>query len=61
MQPQLQQPQGKQINPNYVFSEQQVALFDLMNENIRLKAYIAQLEAEKAQAELQANEPAQPQ
>ncbi|AXQ67764.1 hypothetical protein KIOSHI_104 [Bacillus phage Kioshi] len=51
MEQQLQQPQNKPINPKHIIDEQRVSIFDLMNENIMLKAYIAQLEEEKAQSQ----------
>ncbi|AUM58870.1 hypothetical protein BCP01_069 [Bacillus phage BCP01] len=57
MEQQLPQPQGKQINPKHVFNEQQAALFDLLNENIRLKAFIAQLQEDNEQ--LKANQEGQ--
>ncbi|QEG13755.1 hypothetical protein MARVELLAND_233 [Bacillus phage vB_BspM_MarvelLand] len=47
----MQQPQGKQINPKHIFNEQQAYIFNLVEENIKMKAYIAQLEEEKAQAQ----------
>jgi len=43
-----QQPQGKPINPKHIVNEQKVVIFDLMNENIMLKAYVAQLEESAA-------------
>lgn len=54
----MEQPQGKPINPKHIINEQKVIIFDLMQENIMLKSYVAQLEEEKEQAKLQANEPA---
>ncbi|AFQ96519.1 hypothetical protein [Bacillus phage vB_BceM_Bc431v3] len=58
MEQQQPQPQNKPINPKHIVNEQKVVIFDLMNENIMLKAYVAQLQEEKAQAEELANEPA---
>lgn len=52
-----QQPQGKQINPKHIFNEQQAHIFNLTNENIRLKAYIAQLQEENDQLQEQLQEP----
>ncbi|UGO49178.1 hypothetical protein EMILIAHAH_92 [Bacillus phage vB_BanH_Emiliahah] len=54
---QQQQPQGKQINPNYIFNEQQAYIFELTTENIKLKAYIAQLQEENDQLQEQLQEP----
>lgn len=54
----MEQPQGKPINPKHIINEQKVIIFDLMQENVMLKSYVAQLEEEKEQAKLQANEPA---
>lgn len=45
------QPQKKPINPKHIVNEQKVVIFDLVQENIMLKSYIAQLEEEKAQRE----------
>ncbi|AHJ87256.1 hypothetical protein BCP8-2_218 [Bacillus phage BCP8-2] len=55
-----QQPQRKEINPKFIFNEQQVAIFDLTSENIRLKAYIGQLEEEKAKLQEQLTEAKKP-
>ncbi len=45
------QPQKKPINPKHIVNEQKVVIFDLIQENIMLKSYIAQLEEEKAMRE----------
>ncbi|ALA07784.1 hypothetical protein PBC6_192 [Bacillus phage PBC6] len=50
-QPQQPQPQKKPINPKHIVNEQKVVIFDLIQENIMLKSYIAQLEEEKAMRE----------
>ncbi|AEW47205.1 hypothetical protein BCP78_0198 [Bacillus phage BCP78] len=55
-----QQPQRKEINPKFIFNEQQAAIFDLTSENIRLKAYIGQLEEEKAKLQEQLTEAKKP-
>ncbi|QEG04167.1 hypothetical protein [Bacillus phage BC-T25] len=52
-----QQPQRQEINPKFIFNEQQAAIFDLTNENIRLKAYIGQLQEEKANLQAQLTAP----
>ncbi|BEU14641.1 hypothetical protein [Bacillus phage CM1] len=44
--------QNKPINPKHIIDEQRVVIFDLMQENIMLKSYIAQLKEEKAQREV---------
>lgn len=45
-----QQPQQrKPINPKHIVNEQKVVIFDLLNENIMLKSYVAQLEEERDQ------------
>lgn len=49
--------QGKQINPNYIFNEQQAYIFELTTENIKLKAYIAQLQEENEQLKGQLQAP----
>ncbi|AMO26006.1 hypothetical protein Thu_106 [Bacillus phage Thurquoise] len=52
-----QQPQGKPINPKHIVNEQKVLIFDLMNENIMLKSYIAQLEEDKVRMQEELAEP----
>lgn len=41
------QQQRKPINPKHIIEEQRIAIFDLTQNNIMLKAYVAQLEEER--------------
>lgn len=59
-QQQQQQLQRQEINPKFIFNEQQAYIFDLTNENIRLKAFIGQLQEEKANLQAQLTEAKEP-